>query len=173
MSARRRTAPAPVNNGEYFLIPLTKGRFAKVDERDLPLVADRIWQCTNGYACRSTPHGFEKMHRVVLGVSAGRPFVDHINGDTLDNRRSNLRLATDVQSVANQRARGGSSRYKGVTWNKTRGMWQAGIERKIDGKRKFSNLGLFENETDAATAYDKAAIAYHGHYARPNLLVKT
>ena len=62
------------------------------------------------------------------------------------------------------RSRGGSSKYKGVTWDKSRSLWIAGV--KVDGKR--FNLGRFKDEGDAARAYDAAALKAWGEYARLN-----
>lgn len=87
------------------------------------------------------------MHRLVFGVGPGGPHIDHIDGDTLDNRRTNLRLATRAENAQNLvSARGGSSHYRGVSWNKARRAWAANC--RIDGKRHF--LGYFADEEEAA-----------------------
>lgn len=91
------------------------------------------------------------------------PETDHINGDGLDNRRSNLRQVTHRQNMANQRLRRDSkSGYKGV--NRSRSRWQAGI--KVDYRQR--HLGTFETAEEAARAYDAAAIAAWGEFARLN-----
>jgi len=109
------------------------------------------------------------MHREMMNAPAGM-LVDHRNGDNLDNRRSNLRLATPTENSCNRRKKtGGSSRYKGVTFNRRSGKWFARI--RIHGKCIF--LGTFESEVEAARAYDAAAKKYHGEFACLNFPEET
>ena len=83
--------------------------------------------------------------------------IDHINGDGKDNRISNLRLANGSQNQANQRKKPGlSSRFKGVSWHRNYGKWVA------SGRL---HLGYFDNEEDAARAYDRAISIIHGEFA--------
>lgn len=105
------------------------------------------------------------MHRLILGASKGDPDVDHVDGDGMNNRRSNLRVASRSQNMGNQRTRCGAktSRFKGVSLLPN-GRWHAQI--KVNGKTKF--LGAYAEETDAATAYDRAARAAFGEFARTN-----
>lgn len=105
------------------------------------------------------------IHRLLmLGVKE----VDHKNGDGLDNRRENLRAATDSQNSANagKCACASTSRFKGVSWGKDRGKWRAYIE--MNGRQKF--LGYFHDELDAARAYNEAALEAFGEFARVNVL---
>jgi hypothetical protein len=93
------------------------------------------------------------------------PMTDHINGDGLDNRRANLRPATLSQNGANARTpKDNSSGFKGVFWHKARKRWVAAI--RLD--RRKINLGVFDTPEATARAYDAAAIAAWGEYARPN-----
>ena len=102
------------------------------------------------------------LHRLIAEAPKGT-HVDHINGDSLDNRRSNLRYATQSQNIANSKPRiGGTSRFKGVHWNKRAGRWAAAI--KINYKSKY--LGLFDTEQEAAEAYRQAAHKHFGDFAR-------
>jgi hypothetical protein len=103
------------------------------------------------------------MHRLIL--DPGTAEVDHINGDTLDNRRCNLRLATHAQNMCNNRMRShNTSGYRGVFWYAERRKWGALIVARR--KRKF--LGLYADAVDAARAYDAAAIELHGEFASLN-----
>lgn len=156
-------------------IPLTKGYVTVVDDEDAVLVAGSWCAKPVGrsvYACRSHKRGqVSLLHRVILGLTAQDPDVDHIDGDGLNNRRSNLRLASKAQNHRNTRkplrANGGapSSRFKGVSWDAARSKWRAQIQIG-GGNNKF--LGRFDAEADAAKAYDAMAHAVFGEYARPN-----
>jgi hypothetical protein len=102
------------------------------------------------------------MHREIMNPPAGL-VVDHRNCDGLDNRRSNLRFATHAQNTRNRRKKkNGVSQFRGVWFYK--GKW--GSQIKGQGKRIY--LGRFDNEIDAARAYDKAALEYHKEFARLN-----
>jgi hypothetical protein len=92
--------------------------------------------------------------------------VDHINGDGLDNRRANLRLATHSQNACNRRRdkSKASSRFVGVSFKKVDGRWAA----RINYKGKTLSLGRFDSEIAAAKAYDEAAKKYHGEFAKLN-----
>ena len=101
------------------------------------------------------------MHRELLGLLPGE-LVDHINHNGLDNRRGNLRRCTKVQNAANSRKRAGlSSSFKGVSWHKSLGYWNAYICR---GKTK-KHLGWFKSEEEAAAAYARAAKRRFGVFA--------
>lgn len=103
------------------------------------------------------------MHRLILSAGEG-DIVDHINGDGLDNRRSNLRIVTTQQNAFNQKHHGGSSRHKGVSYRSDTGTWRAYIT--MDGVRRY--LGNFASEDDAALAYNNEAARLFGEYAKLN-----
>jgi hypothetical protein len=105
------------------------------------------------------------MHRLMMNPPPGL-LVDHRNGDSLDNRRANLRLATCSQNVQNSPKRNikTTSRFIGVYLEKERGLWVVRITHQ--GKKIW--LGRFDNEIEAAKAYDEAARKYHGEFARLN-----
>lgn len=90
--------------------------------------------------------------------------IDHINGVRSDNRFSNLREATNAENSRNGRSRPGTSKYKGVSWFKRDSKWVAHIMKDA----KSYNLGYFDDEEDAARAYDAAAVRMFGDFARLN-----
>ncbi len=102
------------------------------------------------------------MHHEVIKVPDGM-VIDHINHDSMDNRRANLRPATRSQNMRNRKKRldAKSSKYKGICRFKGHRKWTA----RITFEKKRIYLGCFENEIDAAKAYDEAAKKYHGEFA--------
>ena len=102
------------------------------------------------------------MHRLIMGGA----FVDHIDGNGLNNRRSNLRPVTVQQNAWNQRGHGGSSAYKGVSFDRETGLWRAYYTK--DRKRIF--LGRYPTEEEAALSYNAAAKSAFGEYAKLNVL---
>jgi len=147
-------------------IPLTQGRFALVDAEDFETVEPMSWHYTaQGYAGTNTGgrkhHRSVLMHRFLLDIHDRFVYADHINHDTLDNRRSNLRVVTPGESMRNTRSARGTSAYKGVHWHKGAGKWRAMIQ--ID--RKSRHIGYFDTETEAAAAYDEKARELFGEYA--------
>src|SRR5262249_30271731 len=107
----------------------------------------------NGYAQRTWKEkGARKqvyLHRFILRLPTGGPHCDHVNRNRLDNRRVNLRIATNAGNGQNRGSKpGSSSRYRGVSWDQNRGKWQAAVT--LDGKRHA--LGRFDTEDKAAAA---------------------
>ncbi len=145
----------------YRLIPLTQGKAALVDAADYDWLSQWKWQASfrrTFYAARSITrkplHYTIQMHRLILAAPKGQ-LVDHINHDTLDNRRCNLRLADYQQNARNRRLSiKSTSGMPGITWNKKLSKWiaQIGIDRK---ERK--HLGCFDSAEDAKLAYEVAA----------------
>ena len=158
--------------GDYCKIPLTQGRFAKVDPEDYIRLSQFRWHCKVNknaiYAVRTEMCSGRSKRIYMHCVIANTPpnlVCDHINHSGLDNRKTNLRNCTIQQNNANSRsAASASSKYKGVCWNKKRKKWYAYIKK--DGVQY--NLGCFTCETAAARAYDAAAKRYHGEFAALN-----
>jgi hypothetical protein len=153
-------------------IPLTKGFFAIIDDDDYEELSKHRWYCsTYGYAVRSVSKFAGRrdliyMHIQLLGREKGLE-IDHINGNSLDNRRCNLRRVTHQQNVHNSKPQfGGSSTYKGVYWHNGAKKWVSRIQ--CNGKLK--HIGCFTSEKEAAKAYNYVARACFGEYARLNIL---
>jgi hypothetical protein len=102
------------------------------------------------------------LHRFILNASSDMQ-VDHKNGDTLDNRKSNLRVCLKIQNLWNRKKhRNNTSGYKGVIYLKNHKKWMARIS--VNRKRLF--LGLFETPIEAHRAYCVASKKYHGNFGR-------
>ena len=146
-------------------IPLTQGREALVDACDYNFLMQWKWCITvNGYATRNLKsRGMLTMHRAVVGRYRGNfQQVDHINGDRIDNRRSNLRHATASQNGRNRgKNKNNTSGHKGVWWNKRRKKFYAAI--KVN--RKSIHLGVFDDPKKASEVYKQAALELHKEFA--------
>ncbi|MCJ7779126.1 MAG: HNH endonuclease [Sedimentisphaerales bacterium] len=149
-------------------IPLTQEKFALVDPDDYPALIKHKWSASKWghtfYAVRSQGKIQIKMHRQ---ITAAPPYliVDHADHNGLNNTKQNLRLCTQSENAANQRPRrDGSSKYKGVCWNKRDKVWDV----RIRYNRRNLYIGSFKSELDAAKAYDSAAKFYKGTFACTN-----
>lgn len=109
-----------------------------------------------------------RAHRVAWAIHTGawpKSDIDHINGQRADNRLCNLREATRSENSRNTSSRSNStSQYLGVCWTNERSKWL--VRAKINGR--IRHIGSFENEVDAAKAYDEAAKKHFGAFARLN-----
>lgn len=132
-------------------------------ECDLEIALTGMWNCPNGYVVGTYNGEYSIFHRVVMNAKKGE-VVDHINGDTLDNRRSNLRVCSYSQNSKNQKI---SKRNKtgvvGVCMSKN-GKYIAQI--RSDGKDMY--LGSFKTIEEAIKARKDAELKYFGKYRRYN-----
>jgi len=141
------------------------GEVGLVDWCDLEKVQGRRFHLTNhGYIGTYINRERVYLHRIIMDNPPGFE-IDHISGDKLDNRRSNLRLANKAQNRTNTPKRNGTaSRFKGVAWNRRLGRWHA----QLTSQGVHYSGGYFHSETLAALAYDAMARRLHGKYAGLN-----
>lgn len=159
-------------------LPLSQGYSAQIDDIDADLASHK-WTAQHAgsglvYAQRVQRQDGHQLkcylHRAILSRMLDRPlgrkeYVDHINGNSLDNRRSNLRLASVNENARNSRHKStNTSGYKGVSWSKHHKNWQAVI--KVNSKAV--HLGHFDTPEAAYAAYCEGAAKYHGEFANVN-----
>ena len=150
------------------LIPLSKNAYTTIDEEDFKKVSNHRWylhrSSNERYPKYATTHFKGKtvyMHRLIMDAPQGK-WIDHIDGDGLNNKKENLRLSTPSQNGANSKT---FKRFKGVSYRKDRKKYRAYI--MYPGKR-YKHLGHFKEEKEAAKAYNKAAIQLFGEFALLN-----
>lgn len=165
---------------EYITIPLSKtgkhaGKYEAIvssEDADLALLSwqfnvddTRIYVMRHAIIDGNRTH--QSLHRIVLERKIDRKLkeneiIAHMNNNGLDNRRSNLRLATQVKNMQNRKLNQNStSGYKGVSWYKNISKWGARIT--INKKTKF--LGTFDTPEEAHKAYCEAATNLFGEFA--------
>jgi hypothetical protein len=156
--------------GELAYVTLTKGYEAVIDAADAMIVGQYNWyvhvQPHTVYVrrlqrvgnCQKTVY----LHRFLCGEPLGHE-IDHIDCDALNNRRSNIRVATRQQNAHNLKPlKGTSCELKGVSFDKAKNKWKSGIS--VAGK--YRNLGRFNTPEDAHLAYCRASKKYHGEFGR-------
>ena len=168
-------------------ISLTQGQYALVDNEDYERINQMGKWCVNYnigtksfYAVKAvrdftkkSKQSLIRMHRVIMDCPSDKE-IDHINHDTLDNTKVNLRICNHSQNVMNKKPKhNSSSKFKGVHLekqyykDKTYTYWFSQI--RINGKT--IHLGRFKNEIDGAKAYDKKAIELFGRFALTNRML--
>jgi len=164
-------------------IQLTQGQVAIVDDEDYEWLSQWKWTAdwsskTSSFRARRNVYRKSKkptvirMARVILNLKTGdKRQVDHINHNTLDNRRCNLRICTNQQNARNRYKRKKNNRghkvtsnFIGVCWSKQNKKWIA----QITDRGKHFHLGSFNSEIEAAKAYDKKAIELSNEFANVN-----
>lgn len=137
-----------------------------VDKEYLETIKKYKWYINKyGYVVTNKQEGLETvfLHKIIMSHVGDDTVIDHIDGNTLNNTKANLRVATRQQNSFNTNTKGtGSNKRKGVYFRKDRNKWVAVI--KVDGRN--IHLGLFSSEDDAIKAREEAEIKYFGEYRR-------
>lgn len=149
-------------------IYLTQNLTTQVDDDDYEYLSQFNWYAAKMgkfYAVRRGPNNTTlRMHAIILNPPDGMQ-VDHIDGNSLNNQRNNLRICTQKENARNRtKLEGTSSMYKGVHWREDIGKWQSYIY--INRVKKI--LGNFMTQIEAAIYYDIAAKTYFGEFAKLN-----
>ena len=160
-------------------IKLTQNKVTIIDDDDLSIVSCykwclesrgkhlKFWYARANFRLPDGRNTSIYMHRLLMNPRPGL-VVDHIDGDSLNNTRANLRVCTRSENAKNRFKRPGtSSRYKGVTWNKMERKWKV----QITNEYRAIPLGTFDDEGDAARSYNAAAIKLYGEFASINEII--
>jgi hypothetical protein len=152
----------PIDQGSYYDIPLSKETFSKVDKEDYDKIKEYKWYYNRktGYAYSggvnqsSGENSRKKLSRFIMGINSPIIQIDHINGDRLDNRKANLRIATNEENCSNSFIRiDNTSGHRGVSFDRARNKWFAEI---VKGKKRHRKR--FIDKKDAIQWYKKMAI---------------
>ncbi len=147
--------------GDHAWTVATQGYVAFVDVADQGALEQWTWHVADWRKPYAVGNRRDRLHRVLMSAPKHLQ-VDHVNGNGLDNRRINLRLATNTQNARNQgRNITNTSGHKGVSWAKSHSKWTVRVRV---GGRKLT-LGYFADKERAAYEYRKAALAYFGEFA--------
>lgn len=147
-----------------------------IDEEDFWYISQFNWvMSTDGYAKRTVKkekngrkyNSYIYMHRELMSqfLTSKKNIVDHINGDRLDNRKSNLRICSSKENNRNRHCTSGASKYKGICYRISTHRWIARIQ---NGKGKREYLGAYLTEEEAAMAYNRRAKKLFGRFAHLN-----
>lgn len=143
-----------------------------VSDQDLDLVEGYRWRVDQHRYALATVYDENRkrlpnlrMHRLIVGAPSGY-VVDHIDGNTLNNQRDNLRICSQSDNLGNSRKKDkkASSQYKGLYWDKKHKKWRV----RVTYKKKTIHVGLFKDELEAARAYNTKAIEVFKEYAALN-----
>jgi hypothetical protein len=145
---------------DFCLMPLHHGKIAVFDRADLDKVMQLSWHVTDGGYVRTSSKAVGKnkriyLHRYLLDCPADT-FVDHIDGDKMNNRRSNLRLATPAQNMYNR-----FNEHAGISYDKGRKKFL--VQKQKNGRREF--VGRYDTYDQALAAKKLADLCYYGRYA--------
>ena len=147
-------------------IPLTQEKFTLVDDEDYEEIKKyKWWLVSAGYAGRKIGNRKNRkplyLHRYILKAPKGT-VVDHLNGNKLDNQKSNIRICTQSHNLQNKKiTKNSTSKYRGVSWSEYHKKWHS----RICFKQKKTHVGYFDNEKIAAAEYDRVALKIYGENA--------
>lgn len=166
---KREAGPFKIDGEQCWLLELTQGMWMIVDSDDLPRLRKRFWNASKNksgkYYCVSNGTAAQSRvsaHRYIMRAQDGHE-VDHRNGNTFDNRKSNLRVATKKQNNCNVDITvRNTSGFKGVSYCKRTGRYRAQI--RVEGRNR--SLGYRDTPEEAAELYAEAAMKYHGEFAK-------
>jgi hypothetical protein len=158
----------------YFIIMakeiiLTQGKVAIIDDDDFEYLNQFKWYANNNYAVRCFTVSKNKVNRILMHREIMKPnkgmVIDHLDGNTLNNQKNNLRICTHAENMRNSKISiNNKSGYKGVSYQENSNNYRAQI--KFNNKK--INIGDFIDPIDAAKAYNAAALKYHGEFANLN-----
>lgn len=155
------------------IIKAYHGQEIMIDDENFDFLNQFVWKVIKKMKTykdvQSTHFGkIVRMSRLIMKITDPKIFIDHIDGNTFNNQKSNLRLATPRQNSRNIGKRKGNytSKYKGVNWNKVKNKWDS----RIATDHGRVHVGYFDNEIDAAKAWNNAAVKYHKEFARLNVI---
>lgn len=157
-------------------IELTQGKTAIVSAEDFEYINQWKWSYDGHNHCAVRSETIKKdgkyksksilMHKLIMETPKGMD-TDHINGDRLDNRKSNLRICTHRENMCNRKqSKANKSGYKGVSWDNKYSKWVT----RIRTSEKYMHVGYFKDKLSAAKAYNEAAKKHHGKFAKLNEL---
>ena len=143
-----------IDSDDYDIIKVYYWRIAKKPNRDKYYIKTNI---------NSKKHLF--LHRLIMNLYDTNLEIDHIDNNTLNNKKENLRICNRTENMHNRiKYVNNKSGYKGVYFSKVLKKWHS----RIQNNKEHIHLGYFNDIKDAAIAYNKAAVEYHGEYARLN-----
>lgn len=159
--------------GYNSIIWLTQGKYSIVDNEDYDRASFGMWHYSEirkgAFYAKGRISGKGEsfgLHRYIMNAQKGQ-IIDHINGNTLDNRKANLRACTRSGNQANRKlGANNTSDVKGVSWEKRMKCWKA--------KVKYNNVryeSFFKDKIQAAKWYDNKAVELHGEFALTNKMM--
>jgi len=150
-------------------IELTQGLVALVDDEDFEMLSQFKWCAVKWRSSFYTQSRIGKgvktsMHRLLMNANPGE-IVDHINRNSLDNRRKNLRIVSYAINMLNSGLpKNNTSGFKGAYWNKAAKKWCSYLGSKVDGKLTTKYLGSFDSPEEASAAYQAAVLERYGEF---------